>query len=79
MAAAHFRAIGGAILADHGPMRLAQARAMAVFYACEAARLGESSRAAGLCAERCRALSGAADDAARWRRAAGWADPEMAD
>jgi hypothetical protein len=79
MMGAPFRAVGGTILADHGPMRLAQARALAAFYAREAARQRQGSRAAGLCAERCRALAHAADDAARWRRAAGWTDPEMAD
>jgi hypothetical protein len=74
-----FRAIGGAIVADHGTITLAAARALAVFYDREQARLRPGTRLAMLCARRARALAGAADDATLWRRAAGWTDPEAAD
>jgi hypothetical protein len=74
-----FRAIGGAIIADHGPLTLAAARALAAFYNREQASLRPGTHLADLCADRARALGAAADDAALWRRAAGWSDPEAAD
>ena len=81
MTAAPFVHIGGALVADHGPVALAQSRALAGFYAAEA-RLAQgvgARRWAALCARRAVALAAAADAATLWRRAAGWADPEAAD
>ena len=73
--------IGGAVVCDHGPLTLAEARDLSIFYAGEADHcftMGEIH--AGLaCAGRAAALRQVADDAARWRRAAGWRDPEAAD
>ena len=74
-----FRAVGGAIICDHGPLTLADARSLAEFYRREQAGLGPGTRLAVLCAERARALAGAVHEARLWRRAAGWADPEAAD
>jgi hypothetical protein len=76
-----YRHIGGAVVADHGPMRLAMARDLAGFYQSE----GHRCRAAGarapalVCAERSAALAEAVVQAEAWRRAAGWADPNDAD
>jgi len=77
MSAAPFRAVGGAILADHGPIRLTDARALMVAYAREAAASGGRWR--DLCGGRAQALSAAVTEAMAWRRAAGWGDPEQAD
>jgi hypothetical protein len=74
---APFHAVGGAILADHGPLSLKEARALAVFYAREA--VGEGGARAGFCMTRSLTLARAAYDAERWRRAAGWTDPDLAD
>ncbi|HEY2177030.1 MAG TPA: hypothetical protein VGH15_00485 [Caulobacteraceae bacterium] len=79
MRGASFRAVGGAVLTDHGAIGLAEARSLAVFYAREAAAFPEDSPAARLCADRCRALAHAVVEASEWRRAAGWQDPDMAD
>jgi hypothetical protein len=70
------RAAGGAILSDIGPMGLAAARDLARFYQHEAALGG---RHAGACRERASALHAACLAAERWRRAAGWTQPERAD
>ena len=81
MNGAPFAAIGGGVSADHGPLTLAQARALANFYGAEAAhcRSVGAKRAGQICAARADALNRAAHAAARWRRAAGWADPDAAD
>lgn len=72
-----FRAIGGMVVADHGPIRLAEARALAAAYAREAATGGGRWKA--LCLRRAEALATAVRDATDWRRAAGWAEPDRAD
>jgi hypothetical protein len=76
-----FAHVGGAVVSDHGPITLAAARALAAFYAREARSClqGGAELAARLCARRALALDQAATDAARWRRAAGWRDPDAAD
>ena len=81
MSGAPFRHIGGAVIADHGPLSLAAAEASARFYSDEASALRDACahRLAGLCAEREDALRAAIDAARSWRRAAGWADPHDAD
>lgn len=81
MKGAPYRHIGGGVIADHGPISLAAARDLARFYLreskCEPNTGGtERSR---LCAARARALNQAVEEAARWRRAAGWRDPDAAD
>ena len=64
-----FRHIGGAVIADHGPVTLAEARALATFYNQEAA---EALRgASGECRRRANALESAIAAAWAWRRAAG--------
>jgi hypothetical protein len=78
---APFRAIGGAVVADHGPIPLAAARRLSLFYATEALhcrRQGHRDGAA-VCASRAKALREAVAAAEVWRRAAGWADPDAAD
>ena len=73
--------IGGAVVCDHGPLSLAEARALSLIYAREGehwASVGET-RAGRACVRRALALAKAAADAALWRRAAGWRDPEAAD
>jgi hypothetical protein len=72
-----FRAIGGMVVADHGPIRLAEARALAAAYAREAVSAGGGWKT--LCLARAQALSQAVREAGDWRRAAGWADPDAAD
>jgi len=72
-----FRAIGGMVTADHGPIRLIEARALAAAYAREAAIGDGAWRAIAL--SRAEALDSAVRDATDWRRAAGWADPDAAD
>jgi hypothetical protein len=79
MTGAPFRAIGGAIISDHGPITLAEAWALAAFYAAEATAPLNGAIWRRLAAERARALEFAGAEAQRWRRAAGWADPEAAD
>jgi hypothetical protein len=78
---AAFVHVGGAVVSDHGAISLAAARALAVFYAREARAClaGDAPLAARLCARRALALDRAARDAALWRRAAGWRDPDKAD
>ena len=76
-----FRQIGGAVISDVGAISLRTARELARFYGLEAlheAAAGER-RYAHTCARRSLALHDAAEGAARWRRAAGWRDPEAAD
>jgi hypothetical protein len=76
---APFRHIGGAIIADHGPLSLRAALDLADFYRIEAARAagrGEWTRA---CRCRAQALLAAVEEAAAWRRAGGWSDPFRAD
>ncbi len=79
--AAPFRHIGGAVIADHGPIDLAQARRLARLYALEAASLAEANVLpwSRTCAARAEALNEAILAACAWRRAAGWRDPEAAD
>jgi hypothetical protein len=79
MSGASFRAVGGAIVSDHGAMALAEVRSLAVFYASVAKSPFAGATWRRLADERARALERAATDAERWRRAAGWADPEAAD
>lgn len=75
---APFAHIGGAVIADHGPVALAEAGDLVVFYAAEALRVADG-RWARICRRRAQALHDAAEEAALWRRAAGWADPRAAD
>ena len=73
----HFRHIGGAVIADHGQVSLAQARALAHFYARQAC--SETGAAAGECRRRAQALERAVAAAGLWRRASGWREPDLAD
>jgi len=77
VSAAPFRALGGVILADHGPIHLAEARALMVVYMREAGANQGGWR--DLCVARAQALAAAVIHATEWRRAAGWGDPEQAD
>jgi hypothetical protein len=76
-----YRHIGGAVVADHGPIPLAAARDLVRFYALEA----EACLTAGpepmarLYAHRALTLRAAVETATQWRRAAGWRDPDAAD
>ncbi len=81
MIGAPFRHIGGMVLADHGPLTLVAADDLAKFYQSEAQRwLTPKNRLTPrICEQRAVALLEAAEAARRWRRAAGWADPEAAD
>lgn len=81
MKGAPFRAIGGSVIADHGPIALAEARALARFYASEAVLWRDLGRRATAvaCARRAMVLIEAAAAVETWRRAAGWAHPEAAD
>jgi hypothetical protein len=81
LTASPFSHIGGSVIADHGPVALVASRALARFYEAEAriAAGGGAHRWAERCARRALALAAAARAAARWRRAAGWADPDAAD
>jgi hypothetical protein len=72
-----YRAIGGMVTADHGPIRLGEARALAAAYAREAALATGAWRT--LCLARAEALARAVREATDWRRAAGWAEPDAAD
>jgi hypothetical protein len=76
---APYRHIGGAIVADHGPIGLGEARALARFYAREAKSGAQAPALARACVNRARTLRAAARAAARWRLAAGWRLPEEAD
>ena len=76
---APFRAVGGVVLADHGVIALAKARALARFYAREVAALPATSTAARICILRRDALDRAAREVGLWRGAAGWAEPDAAD
>jgi hypothetical protein len=78
---APFRPIGGAVIADHGPIPLAAARGLATFYASEALhwRALGSQGPFDACARRAAVLSDAVAAAEAWRRAAGWVDPDAAD
>jgi hypothetical protein len=76
-----YRHIGGAVVGDHGAVSLARARALVRFYGREALhcrRHGQRALAKA-CARRALALYVALSEAARWRRAAGWKEPEGAD
>ena len=77
MSPANFRHIGGAVIADHGRVSLATARALALFYTREAGSQGP--RVSDECRRRAQALEGAVAAASMWRRAAGWNDPDLAD
>lgn len=81
MNGASFAHLGGAVVCDHGPLSLRDARSLAVFYADEAdhCRAAGAIKAGLVCTARAAALSVAAVAAARWRRAAGWRNPEAAD
>jgi hypothetical protein len=72
-----FRHIGGAVIADHGLVTLAQARRLAAFYACQADF--ETGRTSDECLHRAQALESAVAAAMTWRRASGWKDPDLAD
>jgi hypothetical protein len=72
-----FRAIGGMVVADHGPIRLSEGRGLAAAYAREAVTAHGGWKA--LCLARAEALARAVREAGDWRRAAGWADPDAAD
>lgn len=77
MSPAYFRHIGGAVIADHGAINLAQARALTIFYKRES---GSQTRLASAeCRRRAAALERAVVAASDWRRAAGWAEPDLAD
>jgi hypothetical protein len=78
---APFRHIGGMVLADHGPLTLAEAHALTAFYRREGRELGRTGRPdlARLCQTRGRALLRAIRRASRWRRAAGWVDTDGPD
>jgi hypothetical protein len=77
MSPANFRHIGGAVIADHGRVTLAAARALAFFYTREAG--SQTPGVSGECRRRAQALEGAVAAASTWRRAAGWSDPDLAD
>jgi len=81
MNVAPYRHIGGTVIADHGPLSLAAARALERFYRAEAdhRRALDDIATSRTCATRAHALSQAVAAAAAWRRAAGWSDPETAD
>ncbi len=79
MSGAPFRAIGGAIISDHGAIALAEVRSLAAFYAREAKSPFAGATWRRLAGARARALERAAAEAEGWRRAAGWTDPEAAD
>jgi hypothetical protein len=81
MNGAPYRSIGGAVIADHGPIPLAHARRLAAFYASEALHWrGRDALTAGdACARRAAVLRQAVRAAETWRRAAGWTDPDAAD
>ena len=81
MKGAPFQPIGGAVISDHGPIPLGAARDLARFYASEALhwRARGVAEAFDACARRAIVLSEAVAAAERWRRAAGWADPDAAD
>ena len=79
MSEAPYRAMGGCVVTDHGVLALANARSLSGFYALEAASAGNASRWSRLAAQRSQALALAVEHAGRWRRAAGWTDPEAAD
>ncbi len=81
MIGAPFRHIGGMVLADHGPLTLVAAHELAEFYKSEALRWSSPSgkRSLCICEQRATALLEAAEAAKRWRRAAGWTNPEAAD
>lgn len=74
MKGAPFRSMGGAVIADHGPVPLAKARTLAHFYASEALLWRCEA-----CGRRAEVLREAVLAAENWRRAAGWADPDVAD
>jgi hypothetical protein len=78
---APFAHIGGDVIADHGPIALVQARDLVALYAVEAQAAADAGAArwASRCRGRALSLAAAAEAAVRWRRAAGWADPEAAD
>src|SRR5271155_5020414 len=65
---APFRAIGGAVIADHGPIRLAEARRLSQFYAIEALHCRDqgSPDASALCGRRAQALREAVAAAEIW-------------
>jgi hypothetical protein len=75
------RHIGGAVIGDDGVIALGYVHALVKFYGLEALRArGEGQRRrAVLCARRALDLQEAATQAQRWRRAAGWTDPDAAD
>lgn len=79
MTDAPYRAMGGCVVTDHGVLALANARTLSGFYALEAVSSGTGERWRRLAAQRSQALALAAEDAGRWRRAAGWTDPDVAD
>jgi hypothetical protein len=81
MNGAPYRHIGGMVMADHGPLSLAGARALVAFYRAEArySRALDDPATSRGCAVRADVLSRAVTAAEAWRRAAGWTEPEAAD
>lgn len=81
MIGAPFRHIGGMVVADHGTLTLVAARDLAKFYQSEARRWPSpsSKQTFCICGQRAAALLEAVEAAGKWRRVAGWADPEAAD
>lgn len=77
MTPANYRHIGGAVIADHGPITLAAARALTFFYRTEAGCAAPA--VSSECRRRARTLERAITAAFTWRRAAGWNDPDRAD
>ena len=69
--------IGGAVIADYGPISLTAAVDLVSFYRLEACH--QPPLAAAICRERAQALDCAVAAASRWRTAAGWLDPHAAD
>ena len=79
MSPVHFRHVGGSIVADHGGLSLAAARALSRFYRCEATVGSPPSPSGSQCLKRAHSLDLAIEGAMQWRRAAGWSDPDNAD
>ncbi len=79
--AARYVHVGGAILTDHGPIGLGQARHLVAFYEREASLTvaPHPSAWAQTCTTRAETLGAIACAAVAWRRAAGWTDPDQAD
>jgi hypothetical protein len=81
MTPVRFAHIGGSVIADHGPVSLAVARALAETYRREGIHEAKNGRAVAalVCADRAQSLAVAVTAATQWRQAAGWGDPDSAD